>query len=164
MAQLGPTHQLGIFEAGISRRGEMERLEPMIRPTIGVFTNIGEAHSEGFGSLAEKAAEKLKLFAGAEVLVYCGDQEETVKAVEKWRGRREAGDGMEGYGADARGCGRGVRWTDAAVRVSGWEKGEGCTNRSAAEPRTTLVWLLRAGNGAKTADAGNRCWRGCLHC
>ena len=84
--QLQPAHQLAIFEAGISRPGEMGRLAAMIRPTIGVFTNIGEAHSEGFHSLAEKAAEKLKLFAGAEVLIYCADQPETRKAVEAWSG------------------------------------------------------------------------------
>jgi len=82
--QLEPAHQLAIFEAGISRRGEMVRLEAIIRPTIGIFTNIGEAHSEGFGSLAEKAAEKLKLFEGADVLIYCNDQPETVNAVDKW--------------------------------------------------------------------------------
>jgi alanine racemase len=82
--QLEPAHQLAIFEAGISRRGEMVRLEAIIRPTIGIFTNIGEAHSEGFDSLAEKAAEKLKLFEGADVLIYCNDQPETVKAVDKW--------------------------------------------------------------------------------
>lgn len=82
--QLQAAHQLAIFEAGISRPGEMERLEPMIRPTIGVFTNIGEAHSEGFESLAAKAAEKLKLFDGAEVLVYCSDQKETSRAVRAW--------------------------------------------------------------------------------
>jgi len=82
--QLEPAHQLAIFEAGISRRGEMVRLEAIIRPTIGIFTNIGEAHSEGFDSLAEKAAEKLKLFEGADVLIYCNDQPETVKAVDTW--------------------------------------------------------------------------------
>jgi alanine racemase len=76
--QLQPAHELAIFEAGISRRGEMSRLEPMIRPTIGIFTNIGEAHSEGFDSIGEKAAEKLKLFAGAEALIYNCDQPETV--------------------------------------------------------------------------------------
>jgi len=91
--QLQAAHQLAIFEAGISRPGEMERLEPMIRPTIGVFTNIGEAHSEGFDSLAAKAAEKLKLFEGADVLVYCSDQRETVKAVGAWMAKREAGAG-----------------------------------------------------------------------
>lgn len=79
--QLGPQHQLAIFEAGISRRGEMARLEPVIRPTIGVFTNIGEAHSEGFGSLEEKVVEKMKLFTHTETLVYCSDQPVVVKAV-----------------------------------------------------------------------------------
>lgn len=82
--QLQPAHELAIFEAGISRRGEMRRLEAILKPTIGIFTNIGEAHSEGFGSLAEKAAEKLRLFDGADVLVYCDDQEETQKAVREW--------------------------------------------------------------------------------
>jgi UDP-N-acetylmuramyl pentapeptide synthase len=52
--QLEPAHELAIFEAGISKRGEMARLEAIIKPTIGIFTNIGEAHSEGFSSLAEK--------------------------------------------------------------------------------------------------------------
>lgn len=85
--QLQSVHELAIFEAGISRRGEMSRLQPMIRPTIGLFTNIGEAHSEGFSSRAEKAAEKLHLFAGAEVLIYCNDQPEMVKAIENWEGR-----------------------------------------------------------------------------
>ena len=89
--QLEPAHELAIFEAGISRRGEMVRLEAVIRPTIGIFTNIGEAHSEGFDSLAEKAAEKLKLFEGADVLIYCNDQPETVKAINEWV-KRKAGD------------------------------------------------------------------------
>lgn len=58
-------HTLGIFEAGISRPGEMERLENMIRPTIGVFTNIGDAHSEGFTSQEAKEKEKRVLFREA---------------------------------------------------------------------------------------------------
>jgi Alr-MurF fusion protein len=83
--QLQPDHELAIFEAGISRRGEMRRLEAIIQPTIGIFTNIGEAHSEGFDSLAEKAAEKLQLFDRAGLLVYCSDQPETVKAIGRWQ-------------------------------------------------------------------------------
>jgi alanine racemase len=82
--QLQPVHGLAIFEAGISRRGEMSGLEPMIRPTIGIFTNIGEAHSEGFDSRAEKAAEKLRLFDHVGALIYCADQPETGKAVYAW--------------------------------------------------------------------------------
>jgi alanine racemase len=90
--QLQPVHTLAIFEAGISRRREMERLETILKPTIGIFTNIGEAHSEGFSGLAEKAAEKLKLFDGAEVLIFCGDQRETFEAVWKWKGERAGWD------------------------------------------------------------------------
>jgi len=58
-------HTLAIVEAGISRPGEMERLEQMIRPTIGVFTNIGDAHSEGFSSREAKEKEKRILFREA---------------------------------------------------------------------------------------------------
>lgn len=66
-------HELGIFEAGISQPGEMEKLQPMIAPTIGVFTNIGAAHSEGFVDVRQKVEEKLRLFVGCETLVYCTD-------------------------------------------------------------------------------------------
>ena len=65
--------QLGIFEAGISEMHEMEHLEPIIKPTIGVFTNLGEAHQENFNGLKQKCDEKLKLFVNADVLVYNSD-------------------------------------------------------------------------------------------
>lgn len=71
--QLKPDTQLGIFEAGISRPGEMQFLEPVIRPEIGVFTNIGEAHGENFISTDQKIAEKLRLFENVEYLIYCSD-------------------------------------------------------------------------------------------
>ena len=67
--QINETHDLGIFEAGISTLGEMVHLERMIQPTVGIFTNIGEAHTEGFGSNEEKLLEKLKLFKNVEKLV-----------------------------------------------------------------------------------------------
>ena len=67
--QMEPQHTLGIFEAGISQPGEMQQLQEIIQPTIGVLTNIGEAHSEGFASMEEKLSEKLKLFAGADIVV-----------------------------------------------------------------------------------------------
>lgn len=63
--QMNKQHTLAIFEAGISRPGEMEKLQKIIQPTIGVLTNIGEAHSEGFTSLQEKETEKKKLFKHA---------------------------------------------------------------------------------------------------
>lgn len=67
--QIAGQHTLGIFEAGISQPGEMERLAPIIQPTIGILTNIGEAHDEGFLSLAHKLQEKLKLFETASVVI-----------------------------------------------------------------------------------------------
>jgi len=63
-------HQIGIFEAGISQNGEMEPLQKIIRPTIGVFTNLGLAHSEGFYSIEEKLHEKWQLFSDAAVIIY----------------------------------------------------------------------------------------------
>ena len=65
--------QLGIFEAGISEMHEMEHLQPIIQPTIGIFTNLGEAHQENFTGLKQKCEEKLQLFKDAEVLIYCSD-------------------------------------------------------------------------------------------
>ncbi|MFN3752586.1 bifunctional UDP-N-acetylmuramoyl-tripeptide:D-alanyl-D-alanine ligase/alanine racemase [Flavobacterium sp.] len=62
-------HNLGIFEAGISTLNEMEKLQKIIRPTIGILSNIGTAHDEGFPSVAEKIKEKLKLFTSVNVLI-----------------------------------------------------------------------------------------------
>ncbi len=71
--QLQPQHQLGIFEAGISRPDEMQKLNDVIQPTIGIFTNIGSAHDEGFVSQRQKIQEKLKLFSRADFVIYCSD-------------------------------------------------------------------------------------------
>ncbi|PGH38106.1 MAG: bifunctional UDP-N-acetylmuramoyl-tripeptide:D-alanyl-D-alanine ligase/alanine racemase [Candidatus Nephrothrix sp. EaCA] len=73
--QMQDVHQLAIFEAGISQPGEMENLAQVIAPTIGILTNLGTAHAEGFQNEKEKLNEKLKLFSGAEALIYCRDQE-----------------------------------------------------------------------------------------
>ncbi len=72
--QINNNNNLGIFEAGISMNGEMQRLQKIIAPTIGVFTNIGEAHNEGFETVAQKANEKVLLFATAGTIVYCKDE------------------------------------------------------------------------------------------
>ncbi|MCS6991358.1 MAG: bifunctional UDP-N-acetylmuramoyl-tripeptide:D-alanyl-D-alanine ligase/alanine racemase [Chitinophagales bacterium] len=71
--QMDDFHNLAIFEAGISQTDEMANLARIIQPTIGLFTNIGEAHSEGFLNLRQKINEKLRLFIHAEVLIYCRD-------------------------------------------------------------------------------------------
>jgi Alr-MurF fusion protein len=81
--QLQPHHELGIFEAGISRKGEMEKLAAIIKPTIGIFTNIGPAHDEGFASLHEKIREKLRLFKAADKVIYCHDHALVHEAIVK---------------------------------------------------------------------------------
>jgi Alr-MurF fusion protein len=62
-------NELGLFEAGISKPGEMEQLKAMIQPTIGLITNLGEAHDEGFTSRDQKLLEKLRLFNDAEKVI-----------------------------------------------------------------------------------------------
>jgi len=62
-------HNLGIFEAGISQPQEMDKLQKIIQPTIGILSNIGSAHDEGFSSIGEKIKEKLKLFISVNVLI-----------------------------------------------------------------------------------------------
>ena len=74
--QLTPEHQMGIFEAGISEAGEMTRLQHVIQPSIGIFTNIGSAHDENFLTRGQKIAEKLQLFIHCDVLIYCADHKE----------------------------------------------------------------------------------------
>lgn len=71
--QMSDKNTLGIFEAGISQPDEMERLQPIIAPTIGVITNIGEAHQENFISSTQKCLEKLTLFNDCEAIIYDGD-------------------------------------------------------------------------------------------
>lgn len=79
--QMQPHHELGIFEAGISKPNEMNELQKVIQPTLGIFTNIGTAHDEGFTSFEQKIAEKIKLFSAAEKLIYCADHELVRSAV-----------------------------------------------------------------------------------
>jgi alanine racemase len=75
--------ETGVFEAGISRPGEMINLEAIIRPSIGIFTNIGEAHQEGFFDLVEKLEQKLILFKNASKIIYCSNQEAVHSIIRK---------------------------------------------------------------------------------
>jgi len=71
--QLQENTELAIFEAGVSQSGEMSKLEKLIKPTIGIFTNIGDAHQENFIDYKHKISEKLKLFENSEKIIYCKD-------------------------------------------------------------------------------------------
>ena len=75
-------HTLGIFEAGISQPDEMDNLQPIIAPTIGVITSIGEAHQENFVSMNQKCLEKLSLFSECEAIIYDGDNMMIANAIE----------------------------------------------------------------------------------
>ncbi len=74
-------HDLGIFEAGISQIGEMINLAQIIQPTLGIFTNIGEAHSGGFGSQSEKIREKALLFASCTLCICRLEHTEIIEAL-----------------------------------------------------------------------------------
>lgn len=74
--QLAPEHDMAAFEAGISETGEMDKLQRIIQPTIGIFTNVGQAHDENFLTRQQKVAEKLQLFTHCEVLIYSTDHKE----------------------------------------------------------------------------------------
>ena len=71
---INKNHNLGIFEAGISTTNEMSKLQQIIRPTIGILTNLGSAHDEGFSNFEEKIKEKIALFANAEILILKKDK------------------------------------------------------------------------------------------
>jgi alanine racemase len=68
--EMGIENDLAIFEAGISKVGEMHNLAEIIHPTIGILTNIGEAHHSGFESIDQKIVEKLKLFDKVDLFIY----------------------------------------------------------------------------------------------
>ena len=76
--QLDESAQVGVFEAGISMPEEMLKLEKIISPTIGVITNIGDAHQENFNTLKQKCLEKLELFSNCEVIV-CEESDQLIE-------------------------------------------------------------------------------------
>ena len=81
-------HTLGIFEAGISTTNEMETSAKIIQPDIGVFTNIGDAHSDGFKNIEEKLEEKLKLFQNCKTIIYCKDNNLVHKRMQQFDSKK----------------------------------------------------------------------------
>jgi len=81
--QMREDDELAIFEAGISEPDEMDHLQPIIQPTLGIFTNIGHAHDENFINRIQKAGEKFKLFTKVKTLIYCIDQKELQEGIIK---------------------------------------------------------------------------------
>ncbi|MEO1262414.1 MAG: Mur ligase family protein, partial [Bacteroidota bacterium] len=83
--QIKGHHDLGIFEAGISQMREMEKLASIIKPDIGIFTTLGEAHSEGFPDKVTKLREKLHLFKNVKTLIYRRDDEMVHREIGNWK-------------------------------------------------------------------------------
>lgn len=80
---LNDSTDVGIFEAGISKTGEMERLVDIIQPTIGIFTTLGTAHQENFHSMEEKCGEKFQLFRDCKTLIYPADNDIVFRVMRK---------------------------------------------------------------------------------
>jgi len=81
--QMNESNELAIFEAGISEPDEMNKLQAIIKPNIGIFTNIGQAHDENFINTTQKTGEKLNLFKKVKTLIYNTDHKEVHGAVIK---------------------------------------------------------------------------------
>ena len=82
LLMLENTYEVALIEAGISQKGEMERLEKMIKPDMVIFTSIGDAHQQGFASMEEKISEKLFLAKEAKTIIYHSDDVLLAKAIE----------------------------------------------------------------------------------
>ncbi|MEY4280927.1 MAG: hypothetical protein RLZ39_339 [Bacteroidota bacterium] len=80
---------LGIFEAGISKKNEMHRLQSILKPTIGVLTHMGVAHQEGFENQAIKIEEKLQLFSDCNTIIYNCDDEQVDHLIKERYPNRE---------------------------------------------------------------------------
>lgn len=81
--QISDNHDIAIIEAGISRPDEMQKIKDIIQPTIGIFSNIGQAHGKNFDNVNHKVVEKLKLFHDVDILIYCLDHIEIKEAINK---------------------------------------------------------------------------------
>lgn len=144
-------HNLGIFEAGISQTGEMEKLEQIIKPTIGIFTNIGEAHSEGFLNRRQKVNEKLVLFRQVKQLVYCSDHMDVNEAILQYRNQ------LQGDDKDAMQL---FTWSykhDADVKITSVERAKNQTVISALYQNETISITIPFSDPASVENTIH-CW------
>ena len=143
--QMNDADNLAIFEAGISEPEEMMPLQDVIRPTIGVFTNIGQAHDENFINRAQKAGEKLNLFTKAESLVYCMDYPEIQQVVIR-----------SGMASKVRLFTWSRKFTEATLFVSSVEMGERSTRVLCQYQGDSLSFTIPFIDAASVEN--------CLHC
>jgi alanine racemase len=120
--QMNERYDLALIEAGISQKNEMQILEEMIKPTLGVFTNIGVAHDQGFENTEAKILEKLELFKNSTALIFPADQKELGKIILSWHALHPALE-LVSIG----------KQDDAAIQIKKIEKQQGHTD-------TTLMY------------------------
>jgi alanine racemase len=149
--QLSDADTLGIFEAGISQSGEMEKLQRIIQPGIGIFTNIGEAHAAGFLNIRQKVNEKLRLFTNASTLIYCKDYPVINEEVVAMRAHLETGSGR------AFDIFSWSRVTEAALRITAVHKTETYTAINALYQDGPLNITIPFTDDASIENAIN-CW------
>ena len=89
LLMLDNSYDVAIIEAGISQKGEMERLRAMIEPDMVIFSSIGDAHAQGFTSLKEKISEKLLLAQSATSIIYHSAYSELAEAIKTQYSDRE---------------------------------------------------------------------------
>lgn len=155
--QITPEHSFGIFEAGISKPGEMEKLAHIIAPDIGIFTNIGEAHQEGFTNLAAKIREKLLLFKTCHTLIYSVDNElvaEEMQAAYSETGKRLITWSAYGNPADLRVLNR--HFSNGKTKLSAVYEALGSTESHFVEIEIPFT-------DAASIENATHCWALLLH-
>ena len=95
LLMLDDSYHIALIEAGVSQKGEMERLYNMICPDMVIFTSIGDAHAQGFASLEEKISEKLILANGASTIIYHSSYAPLAEAVKTTFGNRKLVDAAQ---------------------------------------------------------------------
>lgn len=146
--QIRPEDTLGIFEAGISQPGEMARLQPLIRPTYGILTNIGAAHDEGFRNRAEKLDEKLRLFTEADWLIYCADDPLVREGVERFKPAS-----LQLFSWSKGGASR-----KAALQVTGVETSGGQTRLTAVQGGSAPLEIVIPFTDEASIENALHCW------
>lgn len=160
--QMDEADELAVFEAGISEAGEMEALRRVIEPTMGIFTNIGQAHDENFLTREQKIAEKLQLFTHCDVLVYCSDHKEIHSVLSEKESFRDIRRYTWGRGEDNAvqllDILPGPHTTNLKIRHAGHESTLAIpfADRASAENAMHCITLLFY-LGLDTADIARRC-------
>lgn len=154
--QMSERDTLAIFEAGISQSGEMEKLQKIIQPTIGIFTNVGDAHASGFLNLRQKVNEKLRLFPNAKTIIYCRDYAELNEGVGAMRRHLKTG------AAEPFQIFSWSRHSDGELRVVRINKSSGLTTIDAVHDERTISVSIPFADDASIENAMH-CWCLMLH-